>query len=74
MFEMFSNSVSLFLQGRLFKDLGSVLQKLLIGIVIGAVILVVAVKAGLPLWLAIVVGSLACGATQPFLFKNLKYA
>ena len=38
------------------------------------VVLVVLAKVGVPLWLAVLAASLAGGALQPLLFKNLKYA
>ncbi len=74
MFEMFKNSVVLFLQGRLFQDVGSVIRQTIIGVVIAAVITIALAMLGIPLWLAIVLASLASGIAQPFLFKNLKYA
>ena len=73
MFEMFKNSVVLFLQGRLFQDLGDVIRQALIGIVIAAVIVIALVKTGLALWVAIVISSLIAGAIQPYLYKDLKY-
>ena len=73
MFDMFINSVTLFLQGKLFQDLGKVIQQAVIGIVIAAVLLIIAVKAGLALWLSVVLSSLIAGAIQPYLFKDLKY-
>jgi len=74
MFDMFKNSFILFWQGRLFQDLGHVIRQAAIGMVIAAVIVIAAVKAGLALWIAIVIASLISGAIQPYLFKDLKYA
>lgn len=74
MLDMFINSFILFWKGRLFQDLGHVIRQAAIGIVIAAVIVIVAVKVGLALWVAIVIASLLSGAIQPYLFKNLKYA
>lgn len=71
---MFMNSVTLFVRGRLFQDLGHVLQRLAIGVAIGVVILVGLAKFGLPLWLCVGLASLVSGAVQPALFKDLKYA
>lgn len=74
MLDMFMNSFILFWKGRLFQDIGHVIKQAVIGMVIAAVIVVVAVKAGLALWVAIVIASLISGAIQPYLFKDLKYA
>jgi len=74
MLDMFINSFILFWKGRLFQDIGHVIKQAVIGMVIAAVIVVVAVKAGLALWMAIVIASLISGAIQPYLFKDLKYA
>lgn len=73
MIDMFLNSATLFIQGRLFQDLNSVLKQAYIGIAITVVLLIFLVKVGLPLWLAIISTSLISGALQPYLFKDLKY-
>lgn len=74
MFGMFMNSVTLFLKGKLFQNIGSVMAKLAIGVLIGAVLLVGLALFGLPVWLAVLIASAVSGMAQPFLFKNLKYA
>jgi len=74
MFEMAKNSITLFLQGRLFKDINAVMRQALIGIVITAAILIGLSLAGLPLWAAAALGGLVGGVAQPILFKDLKYA
>jgi len=74
MLDMFINSFILFWKGRLFQDIGHVIRQAAIGMVIAAVIVIAAVKAGLALWIAIVIASLISGAIQPYLFKDLKYA
>ncbi len=74
MLDMFVNSFILFWKGRLFQDIGHVIKQAAIGMVIAAVIVILAVKAGLALWMAIVIASLISGAIQPYLFKDLKYA
>ncbi len=74
MLDMFVNSFILFWKGRLFQDIGHVIKQASIGMVIAAVIVILAVKAGLALWMAIVIASLISGAIQPYLFKDLKYA
>ncbi|MCF6250210.1 MAG: hypothetical protein L3J75_02900 [Methylococcaceae bacterium] len=74
MFEMFLNSATLFIQGRLFRDIKNVFKQACIGMAIAVFLLIVLVKIGLPLWLAIILTSLVSGGIQPYLFKDLKYA
>ena len=72
MLQMFTNSLTLFFKGKLFRDNGLVLQQWLKGFALTLVIvLVVGLLAG-PL-IGVVVGSLVGGAAQPYLFKDLKY-
>jgi len=73
MFDMLLSSITLFIQGKLFKDLGTLTIKLLIGIVVTVVICIAAVKFGLDVWMAILIASVIGGAIQPYLFKDLKY-
>ena len=73
MWQMTRNSIALFFHGKLFADRGKVLQQLLIGIAVTAVLFVGLAKAGLPLWLAAMVAAMLGGALQPYLFKDLKY-
>ncbi|MBL4682278.1 MAG: hypothetical protein JKY88_16360 [Pseudomonadales bacterium] len=74
MFDMVMDSIILFCQGRLFKNMGHVVKQAAIGITICTVLVVVMAKVGLPLWLAIIIASLISGAMQSYLFKDLKYA
>ena len=74
MFEMFLNSATLFIQGRLFRDINNVFKQACIGMAIAVFLLIVLVKIGLPLWLSIILTSLVAGAIQQYLFKDLKYA
>ena len=74
MFDMFKSSVTLFLQGRLFQDVGSVLRQIIIGIIITIVVFIALHFLSSSLWLSIVIASFIGGLIQPFLFKNLKYA
>ncbi len=74
MLDMVMNSVTLFFQGRLFKDIGAVIKMAMIGIALTAIILIGLVLAGLPLWLSAVIAGLIGGGVQPYLFKDLKYA
>ncbi len=74
MFEMAKNSITLFIQGKLFKDIGAVMRQAIIGIVITAIVVVLMSVAGLPLWAAATLGGFVGGMAQPILFKDLKYA
>lgn len=74
MWDMFSNSLTLFLKGKLFREPGEVLKKWLIGFAVSLVALIVLAKVGLPLWLAVVIAAAGAGALQPYLFKDLKYS
>lgn len=74
MWDMFTNSMKLFLKGKLFRDPAQVARQWLIGFVVALVALVALVKLGLPLWLCVALTAVAVGAMQPYLFKNLKYA
>ncbi len=73
MIDMFMNSASLFVKGKLFQDYKSVFIRLLIGIVITAVIGVALASLGTGMWIAIAIASLIGGALQPYLFRHLKY-
>ncbi|MDQ7051270.1 MAG: hypothetical protein Q9M92_17785 [Enterobacterales bacterium] len=73
MFDMLLNSITLFMKGKLFQDLGSLSIKLSIGIIVTAVICFAAFKLGLNIWFAIAIASIVGGAIQPYLFKDLKY-
>jgi len=74
MFEMVMNSITLFVQGRLFKDIGAVIRQALIGITVTAVLMVGLSFAPIPLWAAAAIAGLIGGMLQPYLFKDLKYA
>lgn len=74
MWDMFFNSLKLFLKGKLFRDPMQVARQWLIGFVVAAVVLPLLVKLGVSLWLAVVVVAFGTGALQPWLFRNLKYA
>jgi hypothetical protein len=74
MWDMFMNSLKLFLRGKLFKNPAAVFRQWLIGFTCAVVVLVAGVKLGLPLWLAVAAVAIGGGVAQPFLFKNLKYA
>lgn len=74
MLDMFMNSATLFLKGKLFQDYKSVFIKILIGVIITTAICLILAKLGTGMWIAIAVASLVGGALQPYLFKDLKYS
>lgn len=73
MWGMFINSLQLLFKGKLFRDPLEVFKKWLVGLVAATVLLVVLVKVGVVLWLAVVLVALGIGALQPWLFRDLKY-
>lgn len=74
MFDMFFNSISLFLKGKLFKDVGKVFRQTLLGAAITAGLCVALSTVGVPMFYSLIIGALLGGAIQPWLFKDLKYA
>jgi len=74
MWDAFLNAVTLFLKGKLFRDFNQVVKQTLIGNAVGAVLMIVLAKIGLPLYVVIPLVSIVAGALQPWLFKDLKYA
>jgi hypothetical protein len=73
MFDMFMNSVKLFMAGRLFRDNRAVLLQWLKGFGL-ALALCVALGLLVSPLVGVVVASLVGGFVQPLLFKDLKYA
>jgi hypothetical protein len=74
MWDMFANSLRLFAKGKLFREPGAVFRQWLIGFGASLAAVVVLVKLGAALWIAVIVVAVAAGVLQPYLFKNLKYA
>jgi hypothetical protein len=74
MWDMFTNSLRLFLKGKLFREPRAVFRQWLIGFGVALIAVVGFVKLSIPLWIAVTVVALAAGVLQPYLFKNLKYA
>ena len=72
MFQMFSNSVQLFLKGKLFRDSRQVFSQWLKGFLLTLGLLLVAGWALNP-FAGVILASLVGGALQPYLFKDLKY-
>lgn len=73
MFDMFLNSVKLFLVGKLFRDNRAVLMQWLKGFGLSLALLLALGLLVSPL-VGVVVASLVGGFAQPLLFKDLKYA
>ncbi len=83
MWDMAVNSMILFARGKLFKNLGSVMLKAILGILITAILFVATVyylSHGIGwtsvghIYASAFIAALIGGAIQPFLFKDLKYA
>lgn len=74
MFDMFLQSVGLFLRGKLFQNPLHVVRQAVIGIALTAILCVVLARLMGSLWLAVPLSALFGGMLQPFLFKNLKYS
>ncbi len=72
MLQMFTNSVRLFLRGKLFRDNAIVFRQWLKGFAITLAVLIGVGYFGGAL-LGVIVASVVGGALQPWLFKNLKY-
>jgi uncharacterized protein involved in cysteine biosynthesis len=72
MFDMFMNSVKLFLAGRLFRDHRAAFLQWLKGFLLTLAVLLAVGWLVSPL-VGVVVASLAGGLAQPLLFKDLKY-
>ncbi len=73
MFDMFKNSVILFMRGKLFQDMSAALRQAIIGIVVTALLCILLVTLGIPLLISVLIAALIGGGLQPYLFKDLKY-
>ncbi|MEW6353792.1 MAG: hypothetical protein AB1469_05785 [Pseudomonadota bacterium] len=73
MWDMFLNSLTLFLRGKLFREPKIVIRQWLIGFAVALAVFLVLAKIGVSLWLAVVVTAFGAGLLQPYLFKHLKY-
>lgn len=74
MWEMFKQSMIMFLKGNLFRDNKLVFIQGSIGVGVAVVLTVLLGKFLLPMWTAAIIGGFVSGALMPYLFKNLKYA
>lgn len=73
MFDMFKNSVILFMRGKLFQDMSAALRQAIIGIAVTALLCIILVTLGMPLLVSVLIAALIGGGLQPYLFKDLKY-
>jgi hypothetical protein len=71
MLDMVRNAMTLFFQGKLFRDNTAFFKQWGLGFVIAFV--AIALVGWLHPWLGAIVGGLAGGAAMPWLFKDLKY-
>lgn len=74
MWDAFVNALTLFIKGKLFRDFNAVVKQTLIGNAVGAILLILLAKVGLPLYVSVPLVGIVAGALQPWLFKDLKYA
>lgn len=73
MWKMFVSAFKLFITDRLLRDPRMVAELWLVSWVASALMVIVLVKAGVPLWLTVAIVALGAGASQPYLFKNIKF-
>jgi hypothetical protein len=73
MWAMAQNSMSLFVQGKLFRDRGMVFRQLAIGVGVTAALFLLLAEIRMPVPAAALVASLIGGVLQPYLFKDLRY-
>jgi hypothetical protein len=73
MWDMFTGSLRLFIKGKLFREPRQVARQWLIGVAVTWVAMMVLIRIGAPLWLAVTAAAFGGGALQPYLFKDLKY-
>lgn len=70
---MFTNSMQMFLKGKLFRDNKMVARQGSIGVILAIILTVLLGKFVLPMWAAAIIGGFVSGALMPYLFKDLKY-
>jgi hypothetical protein len=73
MWEMAANSLKLFVTGKLFLHMPSVIGLAAVGMAATAVAFIALLKIGVPLLGAVAIAAFAGGLLQPRLYKNLKY-
>ncbi|NEO33744.1 MAG: hypothetical protein F6K36_25650 [Symploca sp. SIO3C6] len=72
MFEVGWFSAKLFFRGELLRDPAYFWRQTTIGFILGLLLLVGLSKAGLNLWLPVLLSSLLTGMAMPFLLKDIK--
>ncbi len=74
MWDLFINSVQMFLKGKLFRDNKMVVKQGAIGVMAAVVLIILLGKFVVPMWAAAIIGGIVSGALMPYLFKDLKYS
>ena len=74
MWDLFINSVQMFLKGKLFRDNKMVVKQGAIGVMAAVVLIILLGKFVVPMWAAAIIGGIVSGALMPHLFKDLKYS
>lgn len=62
----------LFIKGKLLREPVYFIRQAAIGVVIGLIMLLILAQVKFPLWIMIVVSSIATGAMMPFLMQEFK--
>lgn len=70
---LFTDTFSLLLRGKLFRDYDFVVRQAGTGIVVAAIVLFVLVKLGFGVPISVLLVSFLSGMLQPFLFKDIKF-
>jgi hypothetical protein len=74
LFDFLWSSTTLALRGALLQDMWGTLLRVAAASIVGALVGVLALVAGGPLWLAALVGGLIGGGLSPYLLRNIKVA
>ena len=73
MLSMAKNAFILFLRGRLFAEPGKALSLMAAGTIFTALLCIGLVKAGTPLWAAVLAAGFIGGGLQPILLKRIRF-
>ena len=68
------SSTTLALRGALLQDLWGTVMRAAAASVVGALVGILAIVGGAPIWLATLAGGLIGGALSPYLLRNIKIA
>ena len=74
LFDFLWSSTTLALRGALLQDLWGTVLRAMGASIVGALVGILAIVAGSPIWLATLVGGLVGGALSPYLLRNIKIA